>query len=274
MAATGLEVFDKTLHTTNMWLDEIGAEIGPDKHLAWHVLGAVLRSIRDELPVDHAAHLAAQLPLLVRGAYFDQYRPAEQPRSARSVDEFTARIHKELASSRPVNPTVAATAVMRTLNRHVTGGQIRKVRDTLPKGVRALWPAPNEAEKATAPPRTKEAKEGAPRSGEAKERQSRRAASAPSQKEAAGTSRAPARLTRVGATTDTRPQPPETEASSETNARPRTESMAQTAPGLPNDSSMPVEVDRATAEAVERAMRDSGGSHGGSVNRRPSREGE
>jgi uncharacterized protein (DUF2267 family) len=49
MATTGLEVFDRTLHATNLWLDEICAEIGPDKHLAWHVLGAVLRSIRDEL---------------------------------------------------------------------------------------------------------------------------------------------------------------------------------------------------------------------------------
>jgi uncharacterized protein (DUF2267 family) len=49
MATTGLEVFDRTLHTTNLWLDEICAEIGPDKHLMWHVLGAVLRSLRDEL---------------------------------------------------------------------------------------------------------------------------------------------------------------------------------------------------------------------------------
>ena len=94
MATTSLEVFDRTLHTTNLWLDEICAEIGPDKHLAWHVLGAVLRSIRDELLIGQSAHLSAQLPLLVRGAYFDQYRPAAQPVPERSQEDFIADIRQ------------------------------------------------------------------------------------------------------------------------------------------------------------------------------------
>lgn len=140
MAATGLDVFDKTLHTTNLWLDEISEEIGPDRQLAWHVLGTVLRAIRDAVQVEQSAHLAAQLPLLIRGAYFDQYRPAAQPAAARSHDDFVDRIRNDLEGSRPVNPEQAAAAVMRTLNRHVTAGQIRKVRDALPKGIRALWP--------------------------------------------------------------------------------------------------------------------------------------
>src|SRR5215470_2526738 len=149
MATTGLEVFDRTLHTTNQWLDEISAEIGPDRHLAWHVLGAVLRAIRDELLVGQSAHLAAQLPLLVRGAYFDQYRPAAQPLSSRSQEEFTARIRQELTGSRPVRPDLAATAVMRTLNRHITEGQVKKARDALPKSIRALWPEPDQTARST-----------------------------------------------------------------------------------------------------------------------------
>jgi len=32
MSATGLDVFDKTIQTTNTWLDEIMADIGPDRH--------------------------------------------------------------------------------------------------------------------------------------------------------------------------------------------------------------------------------------------------
>jgi uncharacterized protein (DUF2267 family) len=151
MATTGLEVFDKTLHTTNLWLDEISHEIGPDRHLAWHVLGAVLRSIRDHMLVEQSAHFAAQLPLLIRGAYFDQYRPAAQPLPARSQEDFIARIVHELAGSRPVRADHAATAVMRTLNRHVTEGQVKKVRDALPKGVRALWPEPEHAAKSVEP---------------------------------------------------------------------------------------------------------------------------
>ena len=42
MSATGLDVFDKTLQTTHLWLNEIMDVTGPDKQVAWHVLDAVL----------------------------------------------------------------------------------------------------------------------------------------------------------------------------------------------------------------------------------------
>ena len=49
MAATGLDVFDKTLQTTNSWLAEIMEVVGPDRQVAWHTLGAVLRTLRDRI---------------------------------------------------------------------------------------------------------------------------------------------------------------------------------------------------------------------------------
>ena len=64
MSATGLDVFDKTLQTTHIWLDELMGEIGPDRQVAWLVLGAVLRAVRDRVPLELAVHLGAQLPIL------------------------------------------------------------------------------------------------------------------------------------------------------------------------------------------------------------------
>ena len=66
MSATGLDVFDKTLQTTHIWLNDITEVIGPDKQVAWHVLGAVLRTLRDRVPLQVAAHLGA-LQGAVRG---------------------------------------------------------------------------------------------------------------------------------------------------------------------------------------------------------------
>jgi uncharacterized protein (DUF2267 family) len=140
MTSTGLDVFDKTLQTTHIWLHEIGEEIGPDQHLAWHVLGAVLRGVRDRLPVELAAHLGSQLPLLVRGTYYDRFRPSELPRDQRSLDEFLQDIGAELERTRPVNVRNATHAVFRTLSRHVNRGQIDKVRHALPEELRAIWP--------------------------------------------------------------------------------------------------------------------------------------
>ena len=139
MSATGLEVFDKTLQTTHIWLDELMEEIGSDRQVAWHVLGTVLRAIRDRIPIELAAHLGSQLPILVRGTYYDQWQPAGKPERFRILDEFLQRIGAELAMTRPMNVRDATRAVFQILSRHVSRGQIMKVRNSLPEEVRAIW---------------------------------------------------------------------------------------------------------------------------------------
>src|SRR5919204_6184474 len=79
MSATGLDVFDKTLQTTNIWLNEIMDDLGPDRKIAYRALRAVLHALRDRLTVDEAAQLGAQLPLMIRGLFFDMWHPAGKP---------------------------------------------------------------------------------------------------------------------------------------------------------------------------------------------------
>jgi uncharacterized protein (DUF2267 family) len=145
MAATGLDVFDKTLQTTNIWLDEVMADLGPDRKVAYRALRAVLHALRDRLSVDEAAHLGAQLPLLVRGIFFDQWRPAGKPDRARTVEEFLDRVAAELRDMRPINPEEAARSVFRTIGGHVSAGEVAQVRAQLPEPIRRLWPETAEA---------------------------------------------------------------------------------------------------------------------------------
>ena len=146
MSATGLDVFDKTLQTTHIWLDEIMAELGPDRRLAWHVLGAVLRTLRNRLPLDLSAHLSAELPLLVRGAYYEQFQPADQPDVTRSLDAFLQRVQTQLNGARPVNTRTAVSCVFSVLSRHIDAGQTAKTRHSLPEPIRALWPASDQVD--------------------------------------------------------------------------------------------------------------------------------
>jgi uncharacterized protein (DUF2267 family) len=139
VAATGLEVFDKTLQTTNIWLDDIMAEIGPDRQLAWKVLSTVLHKLRDRLPVEAAAHLGAQLPLLVRGVYYDQYVPARQPNHVGTIEDFCADVGKWLSDARPVDPEAAVRAVFGVLQEHLDPGMVAKVQIILPQSIRTFW---------------------------------------------------------------------------------------------------------------------------------------
>ena len=140
MSSTGLDVFDKTLQTTNIWLDEIMHVLGPERHVAWHVLGAVLRALRDRLPAELSAHLSAQLPLLVRGAYYDRYRPGQGIAPLHSEDAFLHRVAEDLGGIRPVNVRKATQCVFGVLAHHVTAEQVENVKDSLPAPIHALWP--------------------------------------------------------------------------------------------------------------------------------------
>ena len=95
MSASGLDVFDRTLETTHIWLNEICNDLGPDKQLAWKVLSTVLHKLRDRLTINLSAHLGAQLPLLIRGLYYDQWQPTEVPIRERRQEEFLERIAQE-----------------------------------------------------------------------------------------------------------------------------------------------------------------------------------
>jgi uncharacterized protein (DUF2267 family) len=139
MSATGLDVFDKTLQTTNHWLNEIMETIGPDRKLAWKVLSVVLHKIRDRVPVELAAHLGAELPLLVRGVYYDRFEPAKQPTGWRNLQEFSDEVAERLSDARPVNVREAIQTVFAMLSRNVPSGQIRKIQEALPKDIRAAW---------------------------------------------------------------------------------------------------------------------------------------
>lgn len=139
MSANGLEVFDKTIQTTHIWLNEITEVIGPDRQLAWKVLSTVLHKLRDRLPVDVAAHLGAQLPLLIRGVYYDQFQPAKQPTRCRDLDEFVTEVQEWLSDVRPVDAADAVDAVFGTLSRHVPDGQLAIVRHALPETIRVRW---------------------------------------------------------------------------------------------------------------------------------------
>lgn len=140
VSLTGLEVFDDTVHKTNLWLKEIANTLGLDRHGAYQVLRAVLHTLRDRLPINEAAQLGDQLPMLVRGIYYEAWHPAGKPEKIRSRDEFLARVAGHIASKQLIDPEQAARAVFRTLENHVSPGEIRNVMQVLPEDIRALWP--------------------------------------------------------------------------------------------------------------------------------------
>jgi uncharacterized protein (DUF2267 family) len=141
MTTGEVEVIDTTVQKTHLWLKEIAEELGTtDRHRAYRALRSVLHALRDRLTVDEAAQLGAQLPMLVRGIYYEGWDPSHKPLKERHKEEFLAHIRRDFRDEPTVDAEQLARAVFAVLARRVTEGEIEDVKHLLPKELRELWP--------------------------------------------------------------------------------------------------------------------------------------
>jgi uncharacterized protein (DUF2267 family) len=139
MSVTGLDVFDRTLQKTNVWLVRVMEELGlQDRHQAYHFLRVVLHELRDRLPLPQVAHLGAQLPTLLRGVYYDGWRPSLTG-SKEHLPEFLIKIGSEVDPSLNLSAETVTKCVLRVLSEKIDIGEIRQIISTMPLDMRALW---------------------------------------------------------------------------------------------------------------------------------------
>jgi uncharacterized protein (DUF2267 family) len=134
-----LDILDRSVEKANVWINDVADELHTtDRHEAYRALRAFLHVLRDRLPVPEAAQLAAQLPLLIRGVYFEGWQPARTPVHYRDPVEFLDRVAHEAMLHGDTEASFAVAAVARVLARHVSSGQLEDVARTLPESLRPL----------------------------------------------------------------------------------------------------------------------------------------
>ena len=135
-------VFDAHLGTATAWLDELieNLDLAPADHAhALRALRAGLHAIRDRLPAAEVVDLAAQLPVLIRGIYYEGWSLGNDPTRIRDRAAMVARVEAELASDPRLDPVDVLRAVIHLIVEHVSPGEIRDVLSTLPRPIAALW---------------------------------------------------------------------------------------------------------------------------------------
>ena len=139
---TAYNVFDRTLQKTQIWLNDLTHELEwqAHPHKVYHALRTVLHALRDRLTVEEAVHLGAQLPMLVRGFYYEGWTLKGKPRKERHKEDFLAHIKDAFKEDVTVRPESIARAVFKVLARHTSEGEIDDVKHILPKSLQELWP--------------------------------------------------------------------------------------------------------------------------------------
>jgi uncharacterized protein (DUF2267 family) len=143
MTVTGIDALDSTMHQTNAWLKAIMSRLDTeDRHRAYLALRTTLQALRDRLQPEVAVHLGAQLPMLVRGLYYEDWHMAGTPTRERHKEEFLAHISAAFRRDPQVDAEQVARAVFTVLAEHIDPGEARKVMSVLPHELRDLWPRP------------------------------------------------------------------------------------------------------------------------------------
>jgi uncharacterized protein (DUF2267 family) len=137
MSRTGVDSLDRSIDKTNVWLSDVARSFGTDdRRLAYRVTRSWLHTLRDRLPVPIAAHLAAQMPDLLRGVFYEGWNPSKVPVKY-GRDEYVARFAKDAQIHHQEVPKVGAL-VTSAMRRHMSSGAIDEALGALPADVRAL----------------------------------------------------------------------------------------------------------------------------------------
>ncbi|MDX1646756.1 MAG: DUF2267 domain-containing protein [Longimicrobiales bacterium] len=124
---------------TQEWIKELSnSTVFEAPEQAYSYLRAVLHALRDRMTVEEATHFAAQLPMMVRGFYYEGWRPALAPNDYETADVFYERVKESLGGTpglTAVRVAEGTRAVMELLESKVDPGQMKHLSDQLPKGV-------------------------------------------------------------------------------------------------------------------------------------------
>ena len=141
MSITGITSIDHSAQVAAEWLNEMGDKLDWTDNRRTHLLfRTTLHAVRDWLTVDEAADLAAQLPMLIRGIYFEGWNPSSNPVHPRTKADFLARVTKAFEKDPLEDAEAAVSAVFSVLAKHVSSGEIDQVRKAMRKDIQELWP--------------------------------------------------------------------------------------------------------------------------------------
>jgi uncharacterized protein (DUF2267 family) len=131
-------IIERSVEKANIWLKDVAEELEDgDRQYAYRVLRAVLHVLRDRLTIDAAAKLAAQLPTLIRGIYYEDWDPGRTPMPPHTVDTFLEHVVSEGRFSGETEASVAVVAVATVMRKRLMPGEIDAILAVMPEKLHA-----------------------------------------------------------------------------------------------------------------------------------------
>jgi uncharacterized protein (DUF2267 family) len=131
------EIFGEAVGQANVWVGAVADEFDADAEQGYRALRATLHTLRDRLTIEGTAHLSAQLPLIVRGLFFEGWNPSATPDKMHH-DQFLERVQDEALLESPEESELAVRAVIKVMHDHMTPGALDHMAAQLPADLQPL----------------------------------------------------------------------------------------------------------------------------------------
>lgn len=142
MSDTGLSVFDRTIQKSMIWINDLAAKLGwENRENVFKALRVTLHILRDRVPTEEAVEFGAQLPVILAGFYYEDYRPTATPTKERTKEAFLNKVQHEFQRiNLDAEPEPVVRAVFQTIAEHITQGKASDMAVSFPKELQDLWP--------------------------------------------------------------------------------------------------------------------------------------
>jgi uncharacterized protein (DUF2267 family) len=138
---TAIRDFSTAVQETQHWVDDFMHRLGwHDRERAYAALLAALHAIRDCLGRDEAVHVAASMPPLLRGLYFDGWHPSGHVAS-RTLSTFLQRVHDGVHRDPAVDAEQVAKAAFALIAEHLPAAELESAKAATPTALHNLWPS-------------------------------------------------------------------------------------------------------------------------------------
>lgn len=138
--------FERYVQKSNEFMNAIAMELGhpDDTDRAYRIFRSVMHALRDNIPVEENLHLMAQLPMMIKAVYVDNWKVYGEGRNVRHLDEFVQKVMDKNTNNyqrdlkTPDQTKQAIESVFNVLKRNVSEGEIEDIMNMLPADIKPL----------------------------------------------------------------------------------------------------------------------------------------
>lgn len=135
-------ILENNIHQTMDWIYAIEEACHWDvdnQKKAFAALRAVLHELRDLLPLETAARLSEQLPLVIRGIFFENWHPRFIPTQEIKKEDFLSAIAETLYPYTEVDVEETTRGVLQVLGEKLPFGELENIIQNMSKEIQELY---------------------------------------------------------------------------------------------------------------------------------------